>query len=149
IDFALVRGSVITGRLTSADGRPIIGARVLASPADESVSRNTLYYQAGMTDDRGVYRIYGLPAGRYRVSADGSELGPNGESWRNSGKRFGRTYHPNVTDETRATVVEVKEGSEATGIDINLGEKRAMYEVTGRVIDVETGRPLSGEMVHC
>ena len=148
IDFALVRGGAITGRLTGADGSPIIGARVLAVPANESVRGNTLYHRAGATDDRGVYRIYGLPAGRYRVSADGSEYGPGAGYWKNSGKRFGHTYHPNVTDETRATVVEVKEGSEVTGIDINLGKKRAMYEVTGRVFDFETGRPLSRGIVR-
>lgn len=32
IDFTLARGGVITGRLTGADGGPIIGARVLANP---------------------------------------------------------------------------------------------------------------------
>ena len=61
IDFALVRGGVITGRVVDADGRPIV---------EESVSvfnvldNSPVYQQINSgTDDRGVYRIYGLRAG--------------------------------------------------------------------------------------
>jgi protocatechuate 3,4-dioxygenase beta subunit len=156
IDFMLTRGGVITGHLTDAGGTPIIGASVLANTIDKDGVRrsqewNLLHNGKGMTDDRGAYRIYGLPPGRYRVSADGSAVGPTGGTFTDKGKRYPRTYHPNVTDEKQAAIVEVKEVGEVSGIDINLGEKRSMYEVTGRVIDSETGTPLSqsGVRVSC
>src|SRR5262249_31397328 len=101
------------------------------------------------TDDLGHYRAYGLPGGRYLIRADGSEEGPGVVISRNSGKRFMRTFHPNTPDEKQATVVEVREGGEVDGIDINLGKKRTLYEVTGRVINSETGSPLSGGGVNC
>ncbi len=147
IDFTLARGGVITGRLTNADGGPIIGATVLVKPIDNngdgSMEWGRLHNRHGVTDDRGVYRIYGLPAGRYRASADGSDIGPNASRLTDRSARYPIVYHPNVTDEKQSPVVEVKEGGEVSGIDINLGRKRALYEVTGRIIDSETGKPLS------
>jgi hypothetical protein len=152
IDFTLARGGVITGRLTDAGGTPIIGACVLANTINRdgirSLEWGSLHNRKGKTDDRGVYRIYGLPTDRYRVSADGSEIGPHGGTWRNSGKRYLRVYHPNIVDEKQATIVEVKEASEVAGVDINLGTRRAMYEVSGRVVDAETGKSLSQGQVH-
>jgi len=152
IDFTLARGGVITGRLTDDDGNPFINARVLANTIDKDGARSLewrlLHNREGRTDDRGVYRIYGLPPGRYRVSADGSDTGPSGSRFTDKGKRYPRTFHPNGTDENQATIVEVKEGNEVSGIDINLGKKRAMYEVMGRVIDSETGKPLSQSQVR-
>jgi hypothetical protein len=153
IDFTLVRGGVINGRLTDADGNVIIGALVHAISIDEERSRNLewalLHSGEGMTDDRGVYRIYGLPAGGYRVSADGTKSGPNGGSLSDSGRIYPRTFHPNVAEEAKAAVVEVREGNEVLGIDIDLGKKKILYEVTGLVIDSITGEPLSHGQINC
>src|SRR6266536_3055310 len=74
VDIKLVRGSVITGRVTDADGKPVSEQRVNLQALDQSgnpARQPQLYfwnYQLFMnqTDDRGIYRIYGLPAGRYR-----------------------------------------------------------------------------------
>jgi protocatechuate 3,4-dioxygenase beta subunit len=149
IDVALVRGGVITGRVTDADGVPVIGERVGLTSADKSQRGsgyspfNPFMYQ---TDDRGIYRLYGLHAGRYTVSV--------GESADNIGIRFGaggrgyfaRTFHPNVTDESKATVIEVSEGSEATNVDITVGRKLQTFAATGRVVD-ESGQPVPNARV--
>src|SRR5438067_6890013 len=65
IDFALVRGGVITGRVTDADGSPVIAEHLQLNPvAQQQEGRlslpnvNPFMYE---TDDRGVYRIYGIP----------------------------------------------------------------------------------------
>ena len=90
VDFALLRGGVITGRVTDADGRPAIartitlqvvagqGRKVEARDLPRSISMvmNSYMFQ---TDDRGVYRIFGLRAGRYLVSAGGIHACPH--SW--------------------------------------------------------------------
>jgi hypothetical protein len=71
IDLKLARGGVITGRVTGPDDKPIVEERVNLQQVTEpgqppqNLPRQNLLYQ---TDDRGVYRIYGLPPGRYRVS---------------------------------------------------------------------------------
>jgi protocatechuate 3,4-dioxygenase beta subunit len=140
VDFALVRGGVITGRVTDPDGKPIIGGFISVTQADET---GTGFNPGGPieTDDRGVYRIYGLPSGRYRVS-----VGAPGKS----AQKYTVTYHPDVTDQKQAAVIEVKEGSEAGDIDIRLkNKKKEGYEVAGRVIDSETGAPVSQAEIYC
>src|SRR5688572_29963952 len=72
IDFALVRGGVITGRITDAEGRPVIGERVnvgAGDAPDTGRGRMTMFDGSrNVTDDRGIYRAYGLAPGNYKVS---------------------------------------------------------------------------------
>src|SRR5262249_23569311 len=67
VDIALVRGGVITGRVTDDEGKPLIGAGLQLLSVDEKGDSQWRgdYKVDWETDDRGVYRIYGLPAGRY------------------------------------------------------------------------------------
>ncbi len=150
IDIKLVRGGVITGRLTDAENKPIVEERVSLLPIQEGGRVGRLPMPTGQTyttDDRGVYRIYGLPAGRYKVSvgADASRgyiggyIGGNGY--------FQMTYHPDVTDATKATIIDLAEGSEATHVDIRVGRYEETYSIAGRVVDSETGLPISGARI--
>lgn len=147
IDFKLTRGGVITGRVIDADGRPVIEERISLLPVDEkgAPSRQPFprmtNYQIYLTDDRGVYRIYGLPAGRYKVSV-GNEPGMNA-GLRASGY-YQKTYHPDVTDSSKATIVDLSEAGETKGIDIKLGRRAATYTVSGRIVDTDVGKPLPG-----
>jgi hypothetical protein len=98
---------------------------------------------ARMTDDRGAYRLYGLPAGRYLISA-GVETN-QGEARMGFGTRFYPiTYYSGATDQSKATVIELPQGGEVTGVDITLGRVEKTYIATGRVIDADTGKPLAG-----
>jgi protocatechuate 3,4-dioxygenase beta subunit len=141
IDFSLVRGGVITGRVTDADGAPVVSERINLSLAGKTQGRAYSPFSPFMyqTDDRGIYRLYGLSPGRYTVSV--------GESPENVTGRFGgrgyytRTFHPNVTDESKATIIEVKEGSEASNVDIALGRRSQTFAAAGRVVD-ENGKPV-------
>lgn len=147
IDFKLTRGGVITGRVTDTDGRPVIAERISLTQVDENGSpvraANPVWanYMMYATDDRGVYRLYGLPPGRYKVSA-GQENGRMSET-RASGY-YARTFHPDATDIARATIVEVSAGSEAKNIDIKLGPRAMTYAVSGRVIDADNNQPFAG-----
>jgi Carboxypeptidase regulatory-like domain len=146
IDFSLVRGGVITGRVTDSQGRPVIARQVRLQIVNEQGQKRDHTAQFGFdmysTDDRGVYRLYGLPPGRYIVSS-GSAL------WGNTGRKFPTTYYPGVTSEDQAAIIEVKEGSEVTGIDIALGSVSTGYEALGRVIDSETGSPIPQVTLMC
>jgi protocatechuate 3,4-dioxygenase beta subunit len=144
VDIALVRGGVITGRVSDAEGRPLIGGGLQLLSLDENGKTESVGdYQTLRTDDRGVYRIYGLPAGRYI-------LGAGGEGAYNPGNRESpQTFYPDVTDQKQAKIIEVKEGAEVADIDIRLGAGKNTYEATGRVIDAETGQPLPRIYVVC
>ncbi len=143
IDFALIRGGVMTGKVMDDEGAPLVARRVQLYRVDEQGQK--IYYQSPFsyemfqTDDRGVYRIYGLPPGRYIISAGGEG---GGDPTRGGGGKFALTYHPDTTDEKQARVIEIKEGSEVTDIDVRFGSARKTYEAAGRVVDRETGKPV-------
>ncbi len=145
IDFSLERGGVITGKVTDAEGRPAIEERVIVSAEMQNKQDGSgpVYGERYMTDDRGIYRIYGVAAGRYRVSAGVSDddtyasIRPGRVSYR-------RTYYPDAVDAAGAKIVEVTPGSEATGINITLGRSLATFSASGRIVDGETGQPLAG-----
>jgi hypothetical protein len=144
IDFSLKRAGVITGRITDKDGKPVIEERVQLAAVDNSnrvgfgAFSSPLMYQ---TDDRGVYRLYGLPAGRYTLSVG---LSPDDGMVRVGVVKRGyypRTYYPGETDIKKAGVIEVTEGGEVRDINIKLGRQSQSFAVSGRVLNGETGRP--------
>ncbi len=147
IDFSLVRGGVIAGKVTDADGRPVI-EELLAIVPEGQDSRNRqmsspIFAGGFQTDDRGVYRIYSIPAGRYKVF-----VGAADEEY-SSRVRFGRiaykrTFYPDAAEAEDAKVIEVTEGSEATNIDITVGRSLPSFAASGKVVDGVTGDPVIG-----
>ena len=147
VDFAFVRGGVITGRVIDAEGRPLIAAGLQMEPVDEKGEPKGGFsfslWDMLETDDRGVYRLYGLPAGRYIIGA-------GGERWYSrAAERLPVTFHPDATDRKQAKIIEVKEGEVVENIDIRVGVARKTYEAVGRVIDAETGQPVPLVRVYC
>jgi protocatechuate 3,4-dioxygenase beta subunit len=144
-DFRVERGAVITGRVTDGDGNPVISEPVQVTPAEpggqQPMSR-FIDQRDQMTDDRGVYRIYGLPPGRYRVSV--GQAGEGGGGFTLGRRRiFQRTYYPGVTEQAQARLVEVKAGDESENVDITLGRPVKTYKAAGRFISAETGEPVA------
>jgi Carboxypeptidase regulatory-like domain len=72
VNIRLTRGSVISGVLVDQNGEPFSGAQVSAMQNRFAGSgQRTLVPGAGaQTDDRGQYRIWGLAAGDYVISAN-------------------------------------------------------------------------------
>jgi hypothetical protein len=150
IDFALIRGGVMTGKVIDDEGAPLIAKRIRLYTVDgqgqKSDYQGNFMYEMAETDDRGVYRLYGLPPGRYVICAGGEGWG---DPFRGGGGRFPRTCHPDTIDEKQARVIEIKEGSEVTDVDIRFGSARKTYEAAGRVVDKETGKHVPRIHVSC
>jgi protocatechuate 3,4-dioxygenase beta subunit len=150
IDFSLVRGGVITGRITDADGRPVVEERVQLSPADNSARArfgafsNPYMYQ---TDDRGIYRLYGIAPGRYTLSVGVSPQDGMVRVGMASHGYYPKTFYPGETDIKKASVIEVTEGGEIKDVDIKLGKAAKGFSASGRVIDADTGRPVPNVMI--
>jgi hypothetical protein len=76
VKIEMVRGGVITGTVTNANGEPVIGVGVRAimirNAKGESPNVTNVAYLEKTTDDRGIYRLFGLPGGTYLVSAGGA-----------------------------------------------------------------------------
>ena len=148
VDFAMTRGGVITGRVTDSEGRPLIEKQISLVPAEQNNQRGSVYRFAQrpiQTDDRGIYRIFGVPAGSYKVAVGQSEDGFFGRGR----SRYKQTFHPDVTEASKATVIDVSEGSEATNVDITVtaGRRPDMFAVSGRMVDGDTGQPLPNVML--
>ena len=143
IDMKLVRGAVITGRVTDAENKPLVEERVSLQLVDEHGAPSRFgaspsYDQMYQTDDRGVYRIYGLAGGRYKVS-----VGYDASDGVIRGGRHRRTFYPDVNDQSKGAIVELREGGEANNVDIKVGNATQTYAVSGHVIDAETGLPIA------
>jgi hypothetical protein len=144
VELVLKAGGVITGRVNDAQGRSLIGERVIL----ESVGlegRPRPSRRVDTTDDRGVFRFYALREGRYRVRVglgQGENLTPGGIRR----EVYSKTYYPGTPDDSRAELIEITEGLEATDIDIVVGETRRTYDITGRVVD-ESGQAVAGMLI--
>ncbi len=136
VDVTLVRGGVITGKVIDADGRPVLEEEVFFSLT--TPSRAFPFLRTVRTDDRGIYRAFGVPAGRYIVSAGKDPISSFGRQ--NAGHV--RTYHPSALNPADATAIQVNEGSETTNVDITLARQLSRYTARGRIIDGETSQPL-------
>jgi len=147
IDLKLARGGVITGRITDANDNPIVEERVSIQFVSENGQPAPRFpAQFGsltMTDDRGIYRIYGLPPGRYRVSVGQPASGVVSSA----GGFYLLTYYPDATDLTRASLIDVIAGAEVSNIDIKIKRRAETRSIAGRVVDAENGLPLSGMRV--
>ncbi|MEO8435694.1 MAG: carboxypeptidase-like regulatory domain-containing protein, partial [Pyrinomonadaceae bacterium] len=141
IDFDLIRGGVITGKITDANGLPIVEEGVNLLSAENSRSGSSSHISVNFqTDDRGIYRIFGIRPGRYKVYVGAQSV------YRGVGR--GRrslpiTFYPDTPEAAKAAVIEIGEGTEATRIDITLGRALEGFAVSGRVVDGETGKPVS------
>jgi protocatechuate 3,4-dioxygenase beta subunit len=149
IDFSLTRGGVISGKITDSEGRPVIATKISLRPVGNAES--SAYYEVFredrmfLTDDRGIYRIFGLSPGHYLVSAGDSDNSPFELLF--TGPRKVKTYYPGVTEEARAKGVELTAGAEALGVDIKLALPAKGFVVSGRVVDAETRKPVADTMV--
>ncbi len=146
IDFTLVLGGVISGQVRAPDGRPAIAERLSLTPvAQPGLNRSSLQLPNSIleTDDRGFYRIFGLPPGRYLVSAGtaGDSVAANASGRRSS---YARTFHPNVTEESRATTIEVAAGGEVSNVDIAMLRRPEGFTVSGRIVDARSSQALPG-----
>ena len=117
LKIRMIKGGVITGRVTNSKGDPIVGVPVHAVALDNPSTSPTEFLGAGgsESDDRGIYRIYGLRPGPYVVSAGGP--GQFGLAMSNGFDLDVPTYYPSATRDT-AIPVSVRSGDETTGIDI-------------------------------
>ena len=145
-DFVLTRGGVITGRVTTSDGKPAIGERINVVYADRRAERGPNASAVSPfeweTDDRGVYRVYGLQPGRYLVSV-GQDTEGGTVVVGMASARYARTFHPAATDAASARAVEVSSGGEAAGVDITLAEAPKSFQASVRIVD-DAGKPVAG-----
>jgi hypothetical protein len=134
VSLRLVKGGVVTGAVTDTQGEAVVGLSVRAYRVRDVDGRATSFGFTAVfednTDDRGVYRIYGLPAGVYVVSAGASARG----YFYGTGAAYvgmTPTFYPSATRDT-ASEITVRAGQESAGVDIRYRDEQGR-SVSGRV----------------
>jgi hypothetical protein len=132
VDVRLVRGGIITGTVTNSLGEPVVAVRVRAIMIRDANGQPPKFPFFGpgqqQTDDRGIYRMYGLLPGTYLVSAGGLSLTTTFNF--NPYDSDIPTYAPSSTRDTAAEV-SVRSGEESN-VDIRYRGEPG-YIVSGTV----------------
>ena len=132
VNLVLRKGGAITGTVTNSDGEPVVGVQMSATLLrDDRGRRSEANFGASRyTDDRGVYRLYGLPAGTYIVAAGAKGVG---SSMPTAYSDDAPTFYPSSTRDTAAEV-GIQWGAEASGIDIRYRSETG-HSISGTLID--------------
>lgn len=133
VELALIRGGVISGRLTDDMGGPAVGMEVTVLRLGPGRGERR-YHRVGrgtVSDDRGAFRIFGLDPGEYVLMAE-----PQGTYFprdTTSRKTIVPTFYPgtpNLGEAQRVTLGEAGEYSDLTFPLLSMPSVR----VSGRVV---------------
>jgi len=139
IEIKLTPLGAIAGVILDEDGDPVQGADVQVLRYSYATGQRTLIPISGTSsDDRGHYRVYDLPAGRYLVLATPrgtpllkpvitSELTPQTQAF------FAPLFYPGVVDPASASEISLPEGAEVNGVEFRLPPIRTLT-VRGHVL---------------
>lgn len=149
--LTMFRGAAITGVLRDALGEPVMGLPVIAIEARTGRAAPTATpTELATTDDRGTYRLYGLPPGEYfvvtsppagagrtgmlstfeveaalaaltsRPAGAAPEGGDGGALPTSRAVHYAPLFHPGTPHLDQAVAVAVGPGDERTGVDISI-----------------------------
>jgi carboxypeptidase family protein len=149
VDFALPRGSVITGRVVDEFGEPIAGVMVSAMRSTFIQGRRQLRpFNSGSTNDLGEYRIYGLAPSQYYVSASyrpqlmmGASVNVSPEA----SAAYAPTYFPGTANPAEAQKVTLGIGQTAADVNVALLPVKSA-RISGTALN-SAGQPMTGAMV--
>ncbi len=105
--------------------------------------------KASKTAADGTYRIEGLAAGRYRISAGPSQQATIHKATEKQVplQVYPLTYFPATADENGAAEVGLPPGSRVGGIDLRTSKRKAV-RARGKIVRMD-GKPLAGAVSFC
>jgi len=129
MDIKLLRGGVVTGHVLDEEGEPL--ARAMVTVLRQQYVRGQKQLSPAGTDqsdDRGQYRVFGLPPGDYFVSATAGGIeqvvrqatGDFGGAQPTESSGYAPTYYAGVTSASDATRVKLAAAQEVTGVDFQI-----------------------------
>jgi hypothetical protein len=142
IELRLIPDGVIAGRVVDSDGDPVRWATVETQQYAYVAGKKQLQTRrAASTDDRGQYRLFHLPPGRYYLRVEPGP-GRTQQGWRFTPRApvqnaepqttLAPAFYPGATDVSRATELQLPPGIELASIDIRLTPER-LYSISGHI----------------
>ena len=141
LTLRMATAGVITGRVVDDAGEPVANAQVAAlRPRTVNGAIRLVPTPHGRTtDDSGAYRLFGLPPGRYFLSAQPGFAAPHAHDLvATSATALATTYHPSTPVASEAQPIDVLPGVD-TFADIALVPTQ-VTSISGEVVDA-AGRP--------
>jgi Carboxypeptidase regulatory-like domain len=147
VDIALSRPSAIVGRVLDDAGEPVESAYVRVLHIQYRGGRRRLVDAGGQgthrTDDRGAYRLYGLPPDEYVVGASVGQVVSGQPVADRPG--FSTSYHPGTANPQEAKRIPVDLAQDVSGVDVMLVTSPTV-RISGIILDA-TGRPLDDGLI--
>jgi hypothetical protein len=139
VEIRMPRAGVIAGRVLDERGDPLVYAGIsVLKETPAGVERVVMGFSNSTTDDRGEYRIFGLPPGTYVLYALARQEG-------SQERRYAPTYYPGVLDPSLAKRLTVAAGQELTKIDLTVA-RIAWVSIRGTAHGPD-GRPIASGSV--
>jgi len=141
--FRLIPSAVIAGRILDEDGEPLPSVNVSALHQVYHEGKLTLATSTAVaSNDLGEYRLFGLPPGRYLITAVYTQwnrfgVGEDSDAAETQEEGYAKMYYPGTPDAGRAMPLAIKAGEEVPSIDI-LMRKVRVYHVRGHVYNLLT-----------
>ena len=176
LTIRMPRGAVITGTVRFPSGRPapnmMVSVTAVRMVGGKRQTKFSMNFEGAQTDDRGMYRQYGLAPGEYLVQliAGLSHLESSGDlaqitsaevAWADRSASSGSSgtapppegrrrmpspiYYPGTADIAAAQAITISAGEEKEGIDFVVAYVPTA-RLSGTVFDVD-GRPRAGVTV--
>jgi hypothetical protein len=138
VAFRIAPLGAISGRVLDEDGEPVQGAGVDVLKFSYATGRRTLLPVSGVSvNDRGEYRAYNLPPGRYFLLATqrGEPLQRpigKGRLIADAQEFYAPMYYPGVTEFTGAAPLLLAEGQDLQNADFRL-QRVGVFTLRGRL----------------
>ena len=146
LTFRLAPGAVISGKVRDEEGGPVQDAAVMALRTEyQQGERRFVPLGVVLSNDAGEFRIAGLAAGRYLVSATPRSMGMSLSGVGNKTPAdkpepaYIRSYYPNSADPSTASQVQVGLAAEAAGTEIRLVKVNTV-RIKGRLVGTPAGK---------
>jgi hypothetical protein len=141
-------GGSVSGRVVYADGKPGERAQVVLIRRDDAAGRTLGPTRlTALADEKGRYRLNGVPPGEYLVRAQLQETVFRDQHGQTYGGLIVRAYYPSAAGAGGAAPVTVETGGETGGVDIML-TRRPTRTLGGRLVTRGENRPLGGVHVR-
>jgi len=146
VDVSMPRVSVIGGRVVDEYGDAIENANVRLQQIEWSRGRRKVASVPGVasrdTDEQGRYRMFGIPPGRYVVSAVVGQAIRGTMGKVNNLPGYVRTYFPGTPIATDAQLLDISAGDQPLNVNFALS-KGLTGQIAGRVLTAD-GQPFRG-----
>ena len=139
LEIRLMPWGAIEGRIVDERGDPLDHVAIRLMQVRYEAGRRALldaHIRAPITNDRGEYRLYGVPPGRYVVSA------AIADAFAHTLPGYARAFFPGSSDPAHALYTSVTPGASLAGVDLAMTRERTI-RISGRTFS-PLGEPATG-----